>query len=128
MPAIPDRRLRLDEGERRRGLARSGIYRYPSKISQGRRPARNSWPGIAGIPSHAGSTRLFEIDDPDRWGCEVNGPVPNRPVGKDSQPTTYHVAIALENPVARHDAANPKSQPTQESAVGSFAVARMRAR
>ena len=51
---------------------------------------------------------LFDIDDPDRWEYDVDGPIPNWQVRKDSQPTTYHVAFALENPVARHDAANPK--------------------
>ena len=82
-----------------------------SKIIQGRRPAREAWadwPYIEGNPPHAYSVMLFDIDDPDRWEYDVDGPIPNWQVRKDSQPTTYHVAFALENPVARHDAAHLK--------------------
>ena len=45
------------------------------------------------------------FDDPNRWEYEVDGPAPNWQVRKASQPTTYHVAFALETPVARHAAA-----------------------
>ena len=77
------------------------------KVIQGRRPAPEAWsiwPYIESNPSHAYSAMLFDIDDPDRWEYEVDGPVPNWQVRKDSQPTTYHVAFTLEHPVARHDA------------------------
>ena len=82
-----------------------------SKQIQGRRSAREAWAEwsyIEGNPPHAYSVMLFDIDDPDRWEYDVDGPIPNWQVRKDSQPTTYHVAFALENPVARHDAARLK--------------------
>ena len=82
-----------------------------SKFIQGRRPAREAWgewPYIESNPPHAYAAMLFDIDDPDRWEHEVDGPLPNWQVRKDSQPFTYHIAYALEIPVARHDAARMK--------------------
>ena len=82
-----------------------------TKVIKGRRPAPEAWKNWAYIesnPPHAYAAMLFDIDDPDRWEYEVSGPVPNWQVRKDSQPATYHVAYALEIPVARHDAAHMK--------------------
>ena len=82
-----------------------------SKKIQGRRSAREAWAEwsyIEGNPPHAYTAMLFDIDDPDRWEYDVDGPIPNWQVRKDSQHTTYHVAFALETPVARHDAAHLK--------------------
>ena len=82
-----------------------------SKKIQGRQSAREAWakwPYIEGNPPHAYTAMLFDIDNPDRWEFDVDGPTPNWQVRKDSQPTAYHVAFALENPVARHDAARLK--------------------
>ena len=82
-----------------------------SKKIQGRRSAREAWAEwsyIEGNPPHAYTAMLFDIDDPDRWEYDVDGPIPNWQVRKDSQTTTYHVAFTLETPVARHDAAHLK--------------------
>ena len=82
-----------------------------SKIIKGRRPSQEAWqdwPYIESNPPTAYAAMLFDIDDPDRWEYEVDGPTPNWQVRKDSQPTTYHIAYALEIPVARHDAARMK--------------------
>ncbi len=109
---VPDNQLPLPLFEH--GL--QAAHQYPlvadqSKKIQGRRPAREAWaewPYIEGNPPHAYTAMIFDIDDPDRWEFEVDGPTPNWQVRKDSQPTTYHVALALEKPVARHDAAYPE--------------------
>ena len=91
-------------------------HQYPlvadeTKYIRGRRPAPEAWdewPYIESNPPHAYAAMLFDIDDPDRWEHEVDGPVPNWQVRKNSLPSTYHVAYTLETPVARHDAAHPK--------------------
>ena len=51
---------------------------------------------------------FFDIDEPDRWEFEVDGPCPNWQIRKDGPRPTYHVAYALEIPVARHDAAQDR--------------------
>ena len=82
-----------------------------TKYTRGRRPAQEAWrdwPYIESNPPHAYSAMIFDIDDPDRWENEVDGPTPNWQVRKDYKPTTYHVAYTLEIPVARHDAARMK--------------------
>ena len=85
------------------GVDKRFIYsrRFPDE-------AWSNWPYIQANPPHVYAVMLFDIDDPLRWEYEVDGPRPNWQVRKDSQPTTYHVAYTLENPVARHNAARLK--------------------
>ena len=109
---VPENQLPLPLFEH--GL--QAAHQYPlvadqSKVIKGRRPAPEAWdrwPYIESNPPHAYTAMLFDIDDPDRWEHEVDGPVPNWQVRKNSLPATYHVAYTLETPVARHDAAHPK--------------------
>lgn len=78
------------------------------KVIRGRRSppeAWGEWSYVESNPPHVYAAMLFDIDDPDLWEHEVDGPQPNWQVRKDSIPTTYHVAYTLETPVARHDAA-----------------------
>ena len=109
---VPDNQLPLPLFEH--GL--QAAHQYPlvadeTKYIRGRRPAPEAWdewPYIESNPPHAYAAMLFDIDDPDRWEHEADGPVPNWQVRKNSLPSTYHVAYTLETPVARHDAAHPK--------------------
>ena len=106
---VPDNQLPLPLFEH--GL--QAAHQYPlvadqTKVTKGRRPAEEAWgdwPYIESNPPHAYAAMLFDIDEPDRWEYEVDGPVPNWQVRKDSLPTTFHVAFTREIPVARHDAA-----------------------
>ena len=79
-----------------------------TKVIHGRRPATEAWedwPYVESNPPHVYAGLFFDIDDPDRWEHEIDGPMPNWQVRKDTTPATYHVAYTLEIPVARHDAA-----------------------
>ena len=78
------------------------------KIRRGRRPAPaawDNWPYVETHPAHTYAGLFFDIDKPDRWEYEVDGPCPNWQIRKDGLRPTYHVAYTLEIPVARHDAA-----------------------
>ena len=109
---VPDNQLPMPLFEH--GL--QAAHQYPlvadeTKYIRGRRPAPEAWDGwpyIESNPPHAYAAMLFDIDDPDRWEHEVDGPIPNWQVRKNSLPGTYHVAYTLEIPVARHDAARLK--------------------
>ena len=81
------------------------------KIRRGRRPAPDAWdnwPYVESHPPHAYAGMFFDIDEPDTWEFEVDGPCPNWQIRKDGPRPTYHVAYALEIPVARHDAAQDR--------------------
>ena len=75
------------------------------KIRRGRRPAPEAWDNWPYVETHPAHTYFFDIDEPDRWEYEVDGPCPNWQIRKEGLQTTYHVAYTLEIPVARHDAA-----------------------
>ncbi len=78
------------------------------KIRRGRRPAPDAWdnwPYVESHPPHTYAGMFFDIDEPDRWEFEVDGPCPNWQIRKDGPRPTYHVAYTLEIPVARHDTA-----------------------
>ena len=78
------------------------------KIRRGRRPAPDAWdnwPHVESHPPHTYAGMFFDIDEPDRWEFEVDGPCPNWQIRKDGPRPTYHVAYTLEIPVARHDTA-----------------------
>ena len=78
------------------------------KLRRGRRPAPeawDAWPYVETHPAHTYAGLFFDIDEPDRWVYEVDGPCPNWQIRKDGLRPTYHVAYTLQIPVARHDAA-----------------------
>ena len=80
-----------------------------AKIRRGRRPAPeawDNWPYVESHPPHVYAGMFFDIDQPDRWDYEVDGPCPNWQIRKDGPNPTYHVAYTLEIPVAKHDAAH----------------------
>lgn len=115
----PRKRANVPDGQLELPLFEHGLqaaHQHPlvataDKVIKGRRPpaeARKDWNYVESNPPHAYAVMLFDIDDPDRWEHEVDGPLPNWQVRKDSQPTTYHVAYTLEHPVARHNAAKLK--------------------
>ena len=78
------------------------------KLRRGRRPAPeawDAWPYVETHPAHTYAGLFFDIDEPDRWEYEVDGPCPNWQIRKNSPIPTYHVAYTLQIPVAKHDAA-----------------------
>lgn len=110
------RRLEIPQGQLPLPLFEHGLqaaHQYPrvagaDKKTQGRRsPAEawGQWPYVESNPPHVYAGLFFDIDDPDRWEHDVDGPLPNWQVRKESRWVTYHVAYTLEIPVARHDAA-----------------------
>ena len=92
------------------------IHHWPwvgdeEKIRRGRRPAPEAWedwPYVESHPPHVYAGLFFDIDKPDRWEYEVDGPCPNWQIRKEGLQTTYHVAYTLEIPVARHNAAQER--------------------
>ena len=110
---VPDQQLPLPLFEH--GL--QAHHHYPcvgdeTKHIRGRRPAAEAWrdwPYIEGNPPFAYTAMIFDIDDPDLWENEVDGPLPNWQVRKDVQPVTYHVAYTIEKPVPRLDPAATKA-------------------
>ena len=110
------RRDDVPEGQLPQQLFDHGLqaaHRYPlvggaNKKIEGRRSpdeAWEDWPYIESQPPHVYAAMVFDIDDPDRWEHEVDGPMPNWQIRKDRSRPTYHVAYTLEIPVARHNAA-----------------------
>ena len=82
------------------------------KIRRGRKPAPEAWedwPYVETHPPHVYAGLFFDIDKPDRWEYEVDGPCPNWQIRKDGLKPTYHVAYTLEIPVTRHDAAQHRT-------------------
>ena len=80
------------------------------RVIRGRRPpeeAWNDWGYVEANPAHTYAGMHFDIDDPDHWDYEVDGPTPNWIVRRTdpARGRTYHVAYTLDQPVARHDAA-----------------------
>ena len=79
-----------------------------TKFRRGRRPAREAWdkwPYVEAHPPHTYAGLFFDIDHPDKWEFDVEGPCPNCQVRKDGRRPASHVAFTLETPMARHDAA-----------------------
>ena len=75
------------------------------KVRRGRRSpqeARYEHVYVEGRPPHTYAAMYFDIDNPDTWDYDVDGPCPNWQVRKDVRLPTYHVAFTLEIPVARH--------------------------
>ena len=92
------------------------IHHWPwvsdeEKIRRGRRPAPeawDNWPYVESHPAHTYAGLFFDIDNPETWEYEVDGPCPNWQIRKEGLRTTYHVAYTLEIPVARHNAAQER--------------------
>ena len=79
-----------------------------TKFRRGGRPAREAWdkwPYVEAHPPHTYAGLFFDIDHPDKWEFDVEGPCPNWQGRKDGRRPASHVAFTLETPVARHDAA-----------------------
>ena len=65
------------------------------KIRRGRRPAPeawDNWPYVETHPAHTYAGLFFDIDKPELWEYEVDGPCPNWQIRKDGLQPTYHVA------------------------------------
>ena len=111
--AVPDAQLNLPLFEPLVDHGLQQIHVRPwvgdeEKIRRGRRPAPEAWdqwPYVESHPPHTYAGLFFDIDKPDRWEYEVDGPCPNWQIRKEGLQTTYHVAYTLEIPVARHNAA-----------------------
>ena len=107
--AVPDGQLPLplqDHGLQ--AVHPNPLVADATKRIHGRRPSDDAWAAweyVESNPPHLYAGMFFDIDDPDRWENEVDGPLPNWQIRKDTGPATYHVAYTLEIPVARHDAA-----------------------
>ena len=112
---IPDGQLTLPLFDQLVGHGLRQIHPYPlvagdDRVIQGRKPPERAWGDwgyVEANPAHTYAGMHFDIDDPDYWDYEVDGPTPNWIVRRDdpARGRTYHVTYNLETPVARHDAA-----------------------